>query len=487
MDIKPLLNGKNIILFLALAVILLTHILLPPAGMSKAGFQVLGVLLAAILLFISWGTGWTSMFIVCALMFIPELSAAQVTRATFGNNTAVFLLFCFMLSACLTKTGTANRVAIWFLTNRLSRKSPWWTLAMYLAAAYVLDLFLSAAVCIMILIPILGELFDSIGLDKTAKTPLATAMLLGSVVAAQLANGANPISHAVTLQGFSMYESYSGEAMDLLIYCAVCTPITILVCALFFLVVKYLWRPDIRALSGIDYDALRAACGPMGRRERIAVLGYLLCVALWLLPGLSSYFLPTAAPMLSKINNCMPPLLILFLLNFIKIEGEPVLSWEDAVHAINWPTYLFIATIMGLGTFIGSAEIGLSAWLANALEPVFGGVGVWAFVLIMVLLVNVLTNFCSNSVAQAVGFAIAMPLSLSVYSGQIAPMAVAILVTNAALNGWATSPATPTAAVAYATGWGDNRTILIWGLVMTGITTAVYVALGLPLAGFLCR
>ena len=103
---------------------LAVKLLPPPAGLSDAGFQILGILVVAILLFLTHGIGWTSMLIVFLLLTVPGLSAARVTQATFGNSTAVFLLFCFMLAACLTESGMARRIAVWFLTNKLARKSP---------------------------------------------------------------------------------------------------------------------------------------------------------------------------------------------------------------------------------------------------------------------------------------------------------------------------------------------------------------------------
>ena len=153
-------------LVLSLLIVLAVKLLTPPAGLSDAGFQILGILTVAILLFLSWGVDWTSMFILALLTTVPGLGAAKVTQATFGNNTAVFLLFCFMLAAALIKSGVARRIAIWFLTNKLARKSPWWTIAMYFASVYILDLVLSSATCIMIFLPILLSIFESIGLDR---------------------------------------------------------------------------------------------------------------------------------------------------------------------------------------------------------------------------------------------------------------------------------------------------------------------------------
>lgn len=482
---KKISVSQWITLSLSAAVVLAVKLLPPPMGLTAAGFQILGILAVALMLFLSWGTGWPSMFIVAVMMTVPGLSAADVTKATFGNNTVVFLLLCFMLAACLVNSGVARRIAIWFLTNKLARKSPWLTVLMYFSAVYVLGLVLSAAVCIMILLPILLSIFESVELDRQSDKQLASMLLLGTVAVAQLANGANPISHAVTTQGFALYEAYTGEAMDFFHFCAVATPVSLAGTAALYLLLRYVWRPDVGALSAIDYDALAASCSPMSKREKWSVFFYAACVLLWLLPGLSTYLMPSAAPFLGRINNCIPPLIALFFMNFIRVDGEQILSWEEAVKAINWPTFMFIAAIMGFGSFMGNSNIGLPQWMSSVMSPLLGNVKPLVFLLLMVIIVNVLTNFCSNSVALSVVFAVAMPLCMTVYDGLLDPMLVAIFITSSSQNGWATAPATPTAAVAYASGWANQRVVLRWGLIIMLIQTIICFALGIPLAGAL--
>ena len=103
----------------------------------------------------------------------------------------------------------------------------------------------------------------------------------------------------------------------------------------------------------------------------------------WLLPGLSGYVWPEAAGFLGRINNCLPPLAALFIMNFVKADGKPILAWADAVKAVNWPTFMFIASIMGLGSFLGNADFGVSEWLSESLSPVFAAVSPVTFVLVM--------------------------------------------------------------------------------------------------------
>ena len=472
-------------LVLALAIMLAVKLCPPPEGLSETGFQILGIVFVAILLFLTHGTGWTSMFIVFLLMTVPGLSVSQVTQATFGNNTAIFLLFCFMLAACLTESGIARRIAVWFLTNKLARKSPWWTIVMYLASVYILDLVLSSATCIMIFLPVLTSIFESVDLDRKKDVSLSSMLLLCTVCVALLSNGTNPISHAVTIQGFSLYESYVGETMDFFTFSAVTTPVSLLAVLIIFLLVRYLWKPDVSAFTRIDYDRLASSCGAFSKREFWSLIIYLLCVLLWLLPGLSKYLWPSAYPALNRINNCFPPMLALIVMNFVRVDGEKILDWNAALKAVNWPAVLFIASIMGLGSFMGNKEIGLSLWLSDVMAPAFSGVSPLLFVIIMVFVVDLLTNFCSNSVALSVVFAVALPLCMNLYDGVLSPTMLSILITSSAMNGWATPPATPTAAVAYSVGWSDNRMVFRWGMIFMLVQVILCILVGVPIANLL--
>ena len=486
MNSQKISAGKWIALLIGLLCMFATGLIAPPAGLSQAGFQVLGILVGGLTLFLTWGTGFPSMMIIFALMTVDGLTAAKVTQATFGNNTVVFLLFCMMLAACLTKSGAARRIAVWFLTNKLARKSPWWTVIMFFAANYVLNFVLSTAATIFVMLPIAVEIFESVGIKKEDKTPIAVVLLLGTLVTGLISNSANPISHATILQGFSFYESFTGEAMDFFTYCAIATPLTIVAGVVFVLMVKYVWRPDVSMLSGINYKALESSVGPMSKREKWSIVFYIICVLLWMMPGLSKYVWPAAAPFFGKINNCLPPLGALFLMNFIKVDGEKILDWGEAVKAVNWPSFMFIASIMGLGSFMGNADIGIPDWMSATLSPIFTNVSPFVFLLIMVVLTELMTSFCSNTVTVSVMLAVAMPLSLGIYDGRISAFVVAALIAGAADNGWSAPPASPTAAVVYGSGWVDSKQMMKWGLLTALMHAVVTMTVGYLLGAAIC-
>jgi sodium-dependent dicarboxylate transporter 2/3/5 len=480
--IKSVSPGKWFALAVAVFFMFGTAIITPPTGLTQSGFQVLGILVGASILFLTWGTGWPSMATLFAFITVPDLTVSQATQATFGNSTLIFLMFTFMLAGCLTKSGVARRVAVWFITNKLSRKNPWWAVAMIFIAMFVISLPLSSAATFMIMFPIVEEIFFSVGITKDQKAPLATLLILGLLVMGLLANGGNPIAHAMTLQGFSFYEAYTNSAMDFFTYCAICTPVTVVAAALFFLLARFVWRPDVSALAMIDYDALTANTGKMSKKEKWSAFFYLLCVIFWLLPGLTQYLWPAAnAAIFSKIQQCLPPLLALFLMNFIKVDGEPIFKWEEAVSCVSLPLIMFIACIMGLGSFMGNSNLGIATWLSTVFTPIFSNVSPFVFMLVLLSFSALLSNFCTASVPVSLTFAIAMPLCAGIYAGQINPLVMAALTTVLGSCAWTTAPSSPISAISYGSGWIIPKEMIKWGLITTGICVATAMTLGVAI------
>ena len=482
------ISGKQyVIIVISVLLMFLTAVIPPFPGLSQAGFQVLGILIAGLILWLFVGTGWPSFLVLMALMTVPGLGSKTVIQSSFGDDTAVFLMFCFMLAASLTKTGLARRISIWFITNKLSRRSPWWTMMMYFIAEFVLSLVLSSTSTFMIFLPIMTEILTELGYEKNKKVGVGAMMVLGTVIVGQIANSCTPISHAMSITGMTTYTSYTGGTIDFFTFCAVLTPLAIVCLVLWFIIAKYIWKPDISSFREINFDKLAASCGKMGKREKIAGVMYIIVLILWVVPGLARYVAPGWYDTLSLINQNYPPLVALFILNLVCIEGKPVLPFQEAFKSINWNTFVFIATIMCLGSCLSNADVGLRDWLAEVCTPIAASVSPTAFMIFILAFGILLTNFISNAVGLAIVFAIAMPLCTSVYAEEINPMAIAILMTAAVQYAWATPPGTPNAVVAADSGWIDTNTMFKWGMLVALIFAIAFIGLGIPLAEALCK
>lgn len=472
----------------SLVFIFLSKLMAAPWGLTASGFQVLGTLIGALILWLSVSVDWTSLLVLFSLALVPDLGLNAVAAGGLGNNTVFYLILCFMISACLAQTGVARRLAIWFLTSKLSRKGPWFTMAMIFVSIFVLASGLSSTATLMIFLPILYEIFSELGFQKNQGDALPSVLVLGLVVCAQIAQASTPIAHTMTLIGMSTYTSYTGAVIEFGQYVIVCMPIAIISVVAWFLIVKFLWKPDVSRMRGLDYDAISAKLGPMTKEEKWSGVVYLTVVLLWLLPGVTKYIAPGLyTSVFSKIHQCYPPIVGIILLHHIRVDGKSVLAYKDAVKAVPWNTVIFMSAILMLGSAFSNTTIGLSPWLAETIGPLFSNISPTLFIIIMAAFAIVLTNFISNAVTIAVCFAIAMPLVVGgVFGDSINPMVIAILMTQGASFAFATPPATPPAAVAADSGWIDTGLMFKWGMIVAVAGIAITIIIGLPIANLVC-
>ena len=461
-------TGKTIALIIAVFFLFFGRLITIP-GLPVTGTCVLFILVGSIILWLTIGVNWTSLIILMALMMVPDLGGYKwVTQNSFGNDTAILMLLCFMLAACLTKSGFARRLAIMLLTNKFSRKSPWNTVLMFMSACLLLGWFLPSSGSILVTLPILDAMLDECGKTKEEHPDVGVMMSLGAIIGGQLGNGSTPISHAVTIQGIGLFASYvEGSEIEFFTLMGILMPVAVVCLLASWLIFRYLWHPDVSCLKEVNFDALEATVAPMDSREKWSAIVYGIAIFVWMLPGLSKVLFPSLNPIFSKLNNLYAPIVALIVLQLVTLEdGKPVLTYKEALGNVNWNTVVFIACIMCVGAGVSNSASGIKDWLTVVMSPIFGGISPAVFTLIIIAVGILLTNFISNAVAVAIMMAIAVPLALGVYEGQINVFLISIFAINAVQHSWATPPATPSSAVAASYGWLDTGNMFKWGIIV---------------------
>lgn len=450
--------------------------------LSASGTQVLLIMAGGLLMWLFVGVDWTSMAVILALALVPELGMNKVAAGSIGNSTVFFLMLCFMLSKSLENTGVARRLAVTLLTNEFSRKGAWNTIAMIFLAIFILSSGLSSTVTVMIFLPIFYEIFKSLDFKQSDGYAFPALMVSSLAIICQVAQATTPISHAMTLIGFAAFNSYTGHPLDFGQYVMVAMPVGLLVVVIWFIACKLIWRPDISRITKLDYDGLRGDLGPMSKEEKIAAIVYLIVVVFWIAPGISKYVCPPIYPLLSKIQQCYPPIIALILLHFIKVDNKSVLSYKDAIKGVPLSTIIFMGAILELGSGFAMKDIGVGAWLSTVIGSLCSGISPVMFIIIMGCASVILTNFMSNAVTCAICMAIAMPLVATIYQGLINPATIATMITMGISFAYATPPATPPVAVVADSGWISMGNLFIYGMVAAVISMLVMTLIGLPLA-----
>ena len=475
-------TGQTVLFAIGFIIMFGVKFLPAPWGMTADAFQVLGVVIGGLMmLFVT--VGLSSIMIFLALSTVPALGVGTVAVQSFGNSTFMLMMFIFMFSSVLDKRGIAKRIAIGLMTNKIGRKGPWYTVTMIFIAAFIVGSFLGSALSLMIFLPILVQIFRETGSNSPGEKNQITSLLVSGVaICVCIAQCGTPIGHTITIYGMRAYEQYTGGTLDFGTYCAISLPIAILTVIAWCLIARFIWKPDLSALRGLNYDTLRGELTKMSRGDIITTVIYILVIVAWVLPGISRYLIPSLyESFFSKIDDNIPAMIGIIALCLIRADGKPLITYDELLKTVPLKTILYMAAILGLSGCVNNADVGLSAWLAQVLGGAFSGMGVVTFVIVIVTICIIATNFMPNMVVVTLGMAVAMPLMTSIYEGQLNPMVVGALITAAGSYAYAAPSACPTAAIACGSGWIDSGDLFKYGMI-SAVTAIIFsCVVGIPL------
>lgn len=454
------MNRNIFFLILSLIIVFLFAMISPPAGMTESAMFVLGIFLAAILLWIAVGIDWPSLFCILILMFVPGLTTNNVIASSMGNATVSFLIFTFCCSHALSQTAFTRRCAIMFLSTPLAKKGPWWFLWLYFLSILTLGSCMSTTVIVLIYLVINEEIFALLGLKKGDK--FAAMMTMGLIIIASISGAMTPIAHVFPLTALSIYEGITGQTISYMAYMAGGIPAALAAVAAMLAMFRFILRPDTSAMESIDVQSIKNGLPPADSKEKKVVAIFFGVVALWVMPEIVKGIIPTVSAYISRFGTVGPALLGTILLCTITDKGKPVMNLGEAIKTVPWPSVFMAASCLALGAAMTSADIGLSDWLKAAIGPMMGSFNGFAFVLILIAISAVMTNVGSNMVTVAVATTIGVPVAMTM-GGAVNPAAVAVAVGMISTYAFATPPAMTTVVLGTGTGWTNNGQMAKYG------------------------
>ena len=153
--------------------------------------------------------------------------------------------------------------------------------------------------------------------------------------------------------------------------------------------------------------------------------------------------------------------------------------FRDSMKSFSWSTYFLIASAILLGNTLTDESTGVSAFLNTVLMPLFEGVPVAAFAIIIMLLTVVLTNLCNSFVIGLLLQPIIATFCLAsgMDSAPVVSMMILFVLSSAAI----TPAASPFAAMLFGNKeWLQPKEIYKYTLMFIAIELAVVLLISLP-------
>jgi sodium-dependent dicarboxylate transporter 2/3/5 len=459
-----------------------------PAPITHTGMVLLGQFIGLVFLWTTVDMVWPTFAAIVLFGFIAtdvypgSFALASVYEAgmqSIGNWCVVIVLGLLIFCEVLNQTGLIRRVALFFLTRKTARKSPWGFTFMFLLAAFVVALFMDVSASQLLLYALAAEIFEILGIDKEDKW--AKVISIGIMISVVLSFAATPICHTMPILFMGIYSAIAGVSINWLGYMAIALPVVILIWVTMFLFMRHVVKPDMSKLEKMDFEKIESLRpGAMGKKEKFVVIVSAILVAVWILPGFLAVLAPQMAvtAWLDSITMLTPLLIVLVLFSIIRFDGKPILNIAETCGKINWMVVLLLAGIMLIASAMGEDTTGIAAWVMSKVSPIVQGMSPFTMVALLCVISVVLTNIANNIPVGIVLITIGVPLSLQM---GVNPFVTATAISISANLAFTIPPAFVPVGTCYAYPYGGGKYTLRWGIVASLVSIVITGLLVYPL------
>ncbi|MBR0673572.1 SLC13 family permease [Neoroseomonas soli] len=356
---------------LALAVLAAAVLAPPLAGLPVAGQRAIGILLFAVVLWVTEAVDLTvSAFLISSLIILlvgtsPDMQdatkvigiarARDMAIAGFANNAVALVAAALVFAAAVTATGLDRRIALATLSRVGTR--PQGILAGTLAVGIVLAFLVpSATARVSAVVPIVLGIIAAFGMQRDSR--LAALLMIGSAQICSVMNIGVLTAAAQNATFLGLIRgAIPGATVTWLDWLIAAAPFWLIMTPVVYAVLWRFHTPEAEVASG-GAESIAGelkALGPMSGAEKRTLLAGILLLGFWATEG-KLHPLDTASSTIIAVTVLMLPRI-------------GVMTWKQAQAAVPWGTLILFATGIALGTVL--VQTRGAGWMANQIVDIF--------------------------------------------------------------------------------------------------------------------
>ena len=453
---------------------------MPPIGVTSYGMKIIGVFLGLIYGWTFLGFVWPSLFSMVALGFTGYDTPPNIIAAGVGHPTVLFTIFvCIFVEYCRA-SGLNDTMAKWLLSRKLFIGRPWIFFFVILIGTFAISIAVGAVGAVFIISGILYTMCEEIGYKKGNSFP--AYLLAGVCIAGVLSFAASPWLGQILL-GIMTLDTVSGGtcAISYAAIMIVALPLCLITIALYTLLVRFVFRPDVTPMTRLTPDYLKTIEESIhiNTEQKIAAAALIVFMLLMLIPG----FLPkgtAAANFFSKFSLSAGVALILAILSIIRVDKKPILDFVVcAKNGVSWPIVIMLGAAMPVSTALDADGTGVSELLTSLLGGLLNGNNVLSFLIIFIIICVIATQFTHNVTIVLVGVPILWNICQMT---NLNPVGSCILLFLASSIAFATPAASTVGALSFANAeWIGMKNAFQAGIGATILALIVLLLVGLPI------
>ncbi len=472
-----------LVAFLLLAVCVLAP---PIAPITSLGMKVIGIFGFTMIMWLFEGLGHSSFLCLALVVILGVMPLKDTFAISTGNHLAVFTIAAFGLAQALRYSGFSRRLALWFVSRRITAGRPWVFMAMFWFATWFMGCFTSGSATCITFMTIAEPMLVELGYKKGDH--LAAMLMVGIAWCATIAFISTPIGHTTNFLFIEWMKRDTGYAITFPKWIIGGAPVSLLFLASVLAYFRFALRLDMEKFKDAAANWVREEAGklgPMKPEEKVAIGVFLAVVVCWLIPGFFMGIMPGVAGYFDKMGVAIPPLVGACLLCVIKFKNKPVLSFQEWMGGVAWETFALLGAIYVFAELMGNPKTGLSEFFAQTFAPVATGAPFFVYRAVAQFWVLIQTQLMSNTVSATTVYQALMPTAIATKIGN--PVALGFAIWFGARCAFATPSASTNCALVTGSGWVPVPFIIRHGIMVSIIAALLALFVVYPWCALIFR
>jgi len=467
-------------LWIGFAALIVVALLPPAEGLPVAGQYMLGVLLFAVIVWMTEAVDYAvSAVMIAALMafllgLAPDVAKPGQTMGTsaaltlalggFSNTANALVVAALFIAAAMTVTGLDKRIALWIL-SKVGTSTRRVVIGGILVGIVLAFMVPSATARIACVAPIILGMVVAFGADR--KSRLAGLMMITSVQTVSIWNVGIKTAAAQNMVAIGFIEKTLKGTITWLEWLIAAAPFAIIMSIALYFIMTRMMPPESEETAG-GTDAIRKALadlGPMKASEMKLLAVSLVLIGFW-----------ATEQILHKFDTSTTTITAIAIL-FMPVIG--IMDWKQVQSRIPWGT----AILFGIGISLGTALLQTKAagWLANLIVAHMGLKTMSALGILAILsafLVVIHLGFASATALASAMIPIVISVLQQVETPGINVIGMTMLLQFVVSFGFILPVNAPQNMVAYGTDTFAARDFVRTGIVITIVGYVLVLLLG---------
>lgn len=461
-------------------VIMLSFILfgryIPPIGaITPLGMQALGIFAGIVYGWSTLGMIFPSLIGILAFGFLGENTVVATLSASFGDKLTVIMLTFLLVAALVDQVGLSEYIAKWCIGRKFAQGKPWVIAIMFCVAGAIISATVNVFASMILMWNVFYSFCEQVGFKKGDKYP--TLVLMAILYCCTMAGGIFPYM-GLSLLVVGQLQSFLGLTINYLFFTLFQILLVVFCSAIYFLVLKYIFKPDVSLLLDNRKTKIDQELAPLTGHQKLVGGLIILLMLMLFLPGL----LPDTIPVIGffkALNVAGVAVVVLSLYYILMLGHKEVITIDKLAKGLSWEMIFMFATVAPLSAAINNPDCGILTFVSESMTGILGGMSPYLFMIVLFVISSVITQFANNAVIMMVIGPIMFSAGAVIDANPLVMTVIASFVLNVAFM---TPAASGPAAMAFSNQeWIGTKNAYLHGAIIFCINILALVV-GIPIA-----